>query len=80
MRIRSMAGAVILTAAGIGGPALLAGGANPQTLGSCDGWPFDGDVCQVLEHCWDAGDPACDQPGNQPGGEQRYAPTARPDY
>ena len=80
MRIRSLVGTLILTAAALGAPALLIGGANTQTLGSCDGWPFDGNVCQVLEHCWDTDDPACDQPSNEPNDARRYAPTALPDY
>jgi hypothetical protein len=73
MRIRSVVRTLALTAAALGGPTLLTSAANTQTLGSCKDWPFVGDVCEVIEYCWETEDPACDQIGNQPG-EKRQQP------
>jgi hypothetical protein len=70
MHVRVLVGTFALAAAALGGPTLLTSAATTRSLGSCHDIPIIGPVCDAIQYCWETDDPACQQAGNQPNGEQ----------
>ena len=65
MRIRSLVGALPLAAALLGGPPLLTQAGSIQAQDFCSDWLSAGNVCELVDYCWESGDPVCDQLGSQ---------------